>query len=185
MGTIHRFDPGRRRRAPTRRAAATGWREAARGLGPILFALPLAAFTAVWFLGGFPPADAASPEASGADTVRKHFARCAGAVRITCVVDGDTIWLEGDKIRIADIDTPEISQPRCAREERLGQQATERLIVLLNAAPFELRPNPDGRDEDRYGRKLRVLARGGESIGGMLVAEGLAHEWGGGKRSWC
>ncbi len=31
--------------------------------------------------------------------------------RRTCVVDGDTIWLEGVKIRIADIDTPEISQP--------------------------------------------------------------------------
>ena len=42
-----------------------------------------------------------------------------------------------------------------------------------------------GTLSDRYGRKLRVLARGGESIGGMLVAEGLAHEWGGGKRSWC
>ena len=38
------------------------------------------------------------------------FAVC-GMVRRTCVVDGDTIWLEGVKIRIADIDTPEISQP--------------------------------------------------------------------------
>ncbi len=106
-------------------------------------------------------------------------------MRTNCVVDGDTIWLNGDKIRIADIDTPEISNPSCAAEARLGERATERLTHLLNASAFAVLPNPDGRDEDPYGRKLRVLARGGESIGDMLVAEGLAHEWGAGQRSWC
>ena len=34
------------------------------------------------------------------------------------------------------------------------------------------RPNPDGRDEDKYGRKLRIVTRGGESLGGVLVDEG-------------
>lgn len=120
-----------------------------------------------------------------ADGISQHFVRCAGPVRTDCVVDGDTIWLDGEKIRIADIDTPEIGRPDCDGEYRLGQQATARLIALLNAAPFAVRPNPDGRDEDRYGRKLRILARDGESIGGMLVAEGLAHQWGSGERGWC
>lgn len=32
------------------------------------------------------------------------------------MVDGDTIWLEGLKIRIADIDTPEITSPKCNAE---------------------------------------------------------------------
>lgn len=36
------------------------------------------------------------------------------------------------------------------------------------------RPNPNGRDEDKYGRKLRIVMRDGESLGGALVDEGLA-----------
>ena len=31
------------------------------------------------------------------------FERCSGPERSTCVLDGDTFWLEGTKIRIADI----------------------------------------------------------------------------------
>lgn len=48
-----------------------------------------------------------------------QFSIC-GSVRRTCVVDGDTFWLDGVKIRIADIDTPEIGQPQCDREYQLG-----------------------------------------------------------------
>ena len=42
-----------------------------------------------------------------------------------------------------------------------------------------------GRDQDRYGRKLRIVTRGGESLGEMLVAEGLAREWTGRREPWC
>ena len=35
------------------------------------------------------------------------------------------------------------------------------------------------------GRALRVVTRGGESIGGMLVAEGLARRWDGARHPWC
>ena len=37
---------------------------------------------------------------------------------------------------------------------------------------------PFGRDEDRYGRKLRVVVRNGRSLGDQLVSEGLARTWG-------
>lgn len=111
------------------------------------------------------------------------FARC-GRDRRTCVVDGDTFWLDGVKIRIADMDTPEISQPRCEQELLLGERATERLIALLNDGPFELKTVGD-RDADRYGRKLRVVYRNGRSLGELLVAEGLAHEWRGRREPWC
>jgi micrococcal nuclease len=67
---------------------------------------------------------------------------------------------------------------------RLAERATQRMGALLGAGPFELRPNPDGRDEDRYGRKLRIVTRDGRSLGGMLVAEGLARPWTGRRRSW-
>ena len=111
------------------------------------------------------------------------FGICSGSVRITCVVDGDTFWLDGTKFRIADINTPEVSSPQCPQEAALGRRATERLRDLLNAGPFAL--VRDGRGEDQYGRKLRVAERDGHSLGGQLVAEGLAHEWQGYRRGWC
>lgn len=107
-----------------------------------------------------------------------------GMVRTNCVVDGDTVWLDGVKIRIADIDTPEIGQPRCDEELALGLRARDRLVELMNAAPFELRAFGD-RDEDRYGRKLRVLVSGGRSLGNVLVGEGLARTWTGRREPWC
>lgn len=112
-----------------------------------------------------------------------QFSIC-GSVRRTCVVDGDTFWLDGVKIRIADIDTPEIGQPQCDREYQLGMKATYRLVELLNAGPFELRTIGE-RDEDRFGRKLRVVIRGGRSLGDQLVSEGLARTWSGRREPWC
>ena len=117
------------------------------------------------------------------DGERATFSRCHGANRVTCVVDGDTIWYRGTKIRIADINTPEISRPSCRREAELGERATARLTALLNAGGFSLVRG--GRDEDRYGRKLRVVTRGGVSLGEMLVAEGLAERWQGRRGNWC
>jgi hypothetical protein len=118
----------------------------------------------------------------GSKPVSHQFTLCRGA-RGTCVVDGDTIWLAGENIRIADINTPEVSDPQCAAEARLGERATRRLQRLLNAGPFQVRRGI--RDEDIYGRKLRTLHRDGQSLGAILVAEGLAHEWRGYKESWC
>ncbi len=120
-----------------------------------------------------------------ADTERARFPVCVGSGRITCIVDGDTIWYQGNKIRIADIDTPEVSRPACAREARLGDQATARMQALLDAGPFSLQPSADGRSADRYGRALRVVTRGGQSLGMTLVREGLAEEWGGPRIDWC
>ena len=93
-------------------------------------------------------------------------------------------WLEGEKVRIADIDTPEISEPQCASEYERGIEARDRLVVLLNEGPFELEP-VGNRDEDQYARKLRVAVRGGQSIGDRLVSEGLARTWTGRREPWC
>jgi micrococcal nuclease len=113
----------------------------------------------------------------------RSFPVCAGRVRVTCIVDGDTFWLDGVKIRLSDINTPEIGQPECAAEAALGRRATNRLAALLGAGPFTLAR--DGRDEDQYGRKLRVVERDGHSLGAQMVAEGLAHDWWGRRESWC
>jgi endonuclease YncB( thermonuclease family) len=85
-------------------------------------------------------------------------------------VDGDTAWIDGVKFRLADIDAPETHPPRCPSEAALGEKATRRLAALFSAGPFELRSID--RDAERYGRKLRVIVRGGNSLGDRLVAEG-------------
>lgn len=121
----------------------------------------------------------------GADTERASFAQCGGgfASRQACVVDGDTFWYRGEKIRIADINTPEVSEPKCAYEAELGARATARLTQLLNAGAFSL--EPADRTHDRYGRALFTVTRDGASVGGALVGEGLAEEWRGYRRAWC
>ncbi|MFN3474202.1 MAG: thermonuclease family protein [Blastomonas sp.] len=117
------------------------------------------------------------------DAVSARFGICGGGARVTCVVDGDTIWLRGQKIRIADIDTPEISSPRCPAELQRGRLATRRLVELLNTGPFML--EPADRAQDRYGRALYRLTRGGTSLGDTLVGEGLAVWYGNGRPDWC
>ena len=156
-------------------------------------ALGLGAF-AIEFAGGmlaftWPVHDAnlanddQQPQALFQQASSRQFDIC-GSIRRTCVVDGDTFWLDGVKIRIADIDTPEISEPRCDYEYQLGMRATHRLVELLNGGPFELR-TIGNRDEDQYGRKLRVVTRGGRSLGDQLVSEGLARTWTGRREPWC
>lgn len=170
---------GSRRRAggsgarPLRRSA--GWALAvagvlAGGLGAVVLA---------------PGQGEAQNARTPAEAEQALFPVCAGPVRVTCVVDGDTIWYRGAKIRIADIDTPEVSRPGCPQEAALGRQATERLRSLLNAGAFALTPPPGGRTRDRYGRELRIVTRGGQSLGAVLVREGLAARWGGPRREWC
>lgn len=112
-----------------------------------------------------------------------HMDLC-GQERVSCVVDGDTVWLEGVKIRLADIDAPEVGRPKCASEKALGDKATQRLISLMNEGRFDVVP-AGANDADRYGRKLRIFVRGGRSLGDQLVAEGLAREWTGRREPWC
>lgn len=118
--------------------------------------------------------------ASQSFTVEARFPICGEGPRVTCVVDGDTFWLDRVKYRLADIDSPEVSQPRCNAEARLAQASTLRLTRLLNAGMFQL----ETRGTDRYGRTLVVVSRSGYSLGALLVSEGLAREWGD-RTGWC
>jgi micrococcal nuclease len=168
---------------PKRRAApARAWR---RQVSPIMVMLPLAAFTAV-FVFGLPTGEAIDlTRPAGADREAARFGLCGGlgGAGGDCVIDGDTFWYQGQKIRIADINTPETSEPDCAYEAELGAQATARLQELLNQGGFTI--EPIDRDRDRYGRLLRTVTRDGESLGAVLVDEGLAEEWRGHRGSWC
>lgn len=99
------------------------------------------------------------------------------------VIDGDTFRYGNERIRIADIDAPEIDPPQCQREAELGLRAANRLRQILAQGRIELRRS--GRDEDEHGRKLRTVTRNGRSVGDMLVAEGLARPYESGRQPWC
>jgi micrococcal nuclease len=115
--------------------------------------------------------------------IAASFSLCFTGGGTNCVVDGDTFWIGGEKVRIADIDAPETHPPRCDHEAELGERATLRLQQLLNAGPVTL--TATDRDTDRYGRLLRVVERGGQSLGDRLVDEGLARRWTGRRLPWC
>ena len=111
------------------------------------------------------------------------FEKCGSAKRVTCVVDGDTIWLEGEKIRLMGFDTPEPQTNLCGgdREKELAEEATQRLIQLLNSNEFTL--ERDGKD--RYQRTLAILRIDGQNVGDLLISEGLARSWPDGSEFWC
>ena len=87
-----------------------------------LVALPIGTFSAILFAPSFGGPSEASAQARGMDSERAFFALCSGPTRTTCVVDGDTIWYRGEKIRLVGFDTPEIDYAECENERQLGEQ---------------------------------------------------------------
>lgn len=98
------------------------------------------------------------------------------------VIDGDTIKLGAQSLRLINIDTPEIRSAKCPQENALGEQARTRLKALLNEGQLAIRPN--GK-LDKYGRPLVKLEIAGRDAGEQLVSEGLARIWQGRDEDWC
>ncbi len=79
------------------------------------------------------------------------------------VTDGDTIRLNGERIRLNCMDAPEITQP-------FGLEAKEYLMKLLKDQ--EIKVLSTGKDQ--YGRTLAWLAVKGDTINYDMVKAGLA-----------
>ncbi|NNU41113.1 thermonuclease family protein [Rhizobium sophorae] len=171
------------RRSPQRKSR-TGWKGPRISLMAVISAIVIAAAGWLAFGGaGSLPGLPAVAKTPAADSSSAAFSICGDGRHVNCVVDGDTFWFQGQKIRIADIDTPELSPPRCEAERIKGEAAKARLLALLNGGNFSL--TAGWRDEDKYGRKLRTVTRSGHSIGDTLIDEGLARRWDGARHGWC
>ena len=121
--------------------------------------------------------------AFSAHALRAEFPICGAAERITCVVDGDTVWFERVKYRFEEIDTPERGGlAECTDEALLATAATNRLAEILNTSEFTI--ETDG-ELDQYDRVIARFQIGDLSAGEMLVAEGLARPWRGRREDWC
>lgn len=175
MGDVLRFS--RAKKTNENRKQASLRQRIRRAPWPTLLGFAIVAAT-VYAVGVEPPA------AGAAAIGHARFERCINGSQRSCVIDGDTIRFEGSRIRLEDIDAPEVFSPRCESEKALGQRATQRLLDWMNAGPFTV-VQAGERDVDRYGRKLRIIERNGRSAGDVLVSEGLARRWDGARRGWC
>ena len=93
----------------------------------------------------------------------------SGSVRI---VDGDTLDVNGRRVRLHGIDAPESGQT-CRTEARrwpCGRQATRALGERIAGRPVQCVK----RDRDRYGRIVAVCRTGEEDLNGWMVREGWA-----------
>jgi len=106
------------------------------------------------------------------------------------VTDGDTLRVIArpypnmfyhDKVRLLDLDTPEIHHAKCDRERQAGEQAKARAIALLADRGIYLRLN--GK-RDSLGRLLaHVQLSDGRDFAQTLIAENLGRPTL--TRNWC
>ena len=103
----------------------------------------------------------------------------------TCLVDGDTLWLQGEKIRLKDFDAPEPQTQICGgkAEVALAHQASARLLALLNGNEWTI--ERFGFDNTRSKRRLATIKIQGVDVGDTLISEGLARQWPDGNEFWC
>ena len=94
-------------------------------------------------------------------------------VGVASVIDGDTIEIHGQRIRLFGIDAPESSQ-LCVRPTgerwRCGQQGSFALADRIGRATGACQP----RDLDRYGRVVAVCFKGNEDLSRWMVITGRA-----------
>jgi endonuclease YncB( thermonuclease family) len=102
----------------------------------------------------------------------------------TCIVDGDTLWLDGTDYRLKDFDTPEPQTNICGgkAEVALAHKASARLLELLNGSPWTI----ETFGADDTGRRILATIRiRGKDVGDILIAEHLARHWPDGPEWWC
>src|SRR5262245_48299136 len=94
-------------------------------------------------------------------------------IGVAAVIDGDTIEIHGQRIRLFGIDAPESSQ-LCVRPTgehwRCGQQGSLALSDRIGRATIRCEP----RDVDRYHRVVAVCFKGSEDLNRWMVANGWA-----------
>ncbi|WP_168553987.1 thermonuclease family protein [Novosphingobium sp. SG720] len=112
---------------------------------------------------------------------------------ITCpkpiVHDGDTIRCGIERVRLVNIDAPELAgSERCSATSRrrlagsrnpawcdtaLGERSRDALAALVARGQTSIAPV--GRD--RYGRLLARVMVNGQDAGAFLISRGLARQW--------
>jgi endonuclease YncB( thermonuclease family) len=88
-------------------------------------------------------------------------------------IDGDTLEIRGERIRLFGVDAPEIGQPwrdEEGGERDAGLMARDALDGLIDGRRLDVKALRD----DQYGRSIAVVKVDGRDVGGRLVAHGFA-----------
>ncbi|WP_442956716.1 thermonuclease family protein [Phenylobacterium sp. Root77] len=103
-------------------------------------------------------------------------AALAGPAGQARIIDGDTLDVAGERVRLWGVDAPERDQS-CedadGRPYACGRQAAVALSDLVAGRTVTC----DQRDIDRYGRTVAQCAAGGEDLGRRLVRDGHALDY--------
>jgi len=98
------------------------------------------------------------------------------------VVDGDTIRLDGERIRIVGLDAPETRLAKCESERSRGYAAKAALLKMLKGQELDIKR----QGIDRYGRTLAVVRVHGRNVAHEMIRAGHARAyWGGRRKGWC
>lgn len=95
---------------------------------------------------------------------------------VASVVDGDTLEIHGERIRLHGIDAPQSTQP-CKKLDgsqwRCGQQAALALADRIDRKTVRC----EGAERDRYGHLIAVCYHKGQDLSAWMVHQGwaLAH----------
>ena len=102
--------------------------------------------------------------------------------------DGDTCYVtvdgENTKIRLLELDTPEISKPKCDQELKLGLKARNYLNSLITkASSIEFKTD---YKKDYFGRILSYLIIDGDDASDKIVSNNLGVVYDrNNKKDWC
>ena len=93
-------------------------------------------------------------------------------VGVASIIDGDTLEIHGQRIRLHGIDAPESGQSceKDGKQYRCGQQAALALANKISRATIRC----EQRDIDRYQRVVAVCRRGAEDLNSWMVRQGWA-----------
>lgn len=101
------------------------------------------------------------------------------------VIDGDTIVIGAEHIRIENLDAPEMpGRAKCPHEAELALKAKAEMQRLVDSGPVTLK-RMTKRPKDRYGRTLADVLVGGRDVAPGMIAAGVARPWRGKSSNWC
>ena len=102
--------------------------------------------------------------------------------------DGDTCYVKvngkNTKIRLLELDTPEISKPKCDQELKMALKARDYLnSLIMNASSIDFKTD---YKEDYFGRILSYLIIDGEDASAKIVSNNLGVVYDrNNKQDWC
>ena len=88
------------------------------------------------------------------------------------IIDGDTIILNGEKIRFSGIDTPELKQTCMLGDQEVGCGMSAKILLVKKIGNATVKCIGEGKDT--YKRTLAECFVNGESLSKFLVRSGYA-----------